>query len=153
MSDYISCAYRCVPLAALLMGATPTLAGQAAAPAAAPAATGVSLELNKLEPYDKGCRTYMVVNNTSETAYQSFKLDFVLFQPDGVISKRIALDLAPIKPAKRTVKLFELEGVACEKISSILINEVMECKTDAGAQADCLTRISTSSLTPVQISK
>lgn len=113
----------------------------------------MALELNKLEPYDKGCRTYMVVNNTSETAYQSFKLDFVLFQPDGVISKRIALDLAPVKPSKRTVKLFELEGVGCDKIASILINEVMECKTDAGPQTDCLTRISTSSLTPVQISK
>ncbi len=124
-----------------------------AAPAAAPATGGVTLELNKLEPYDKGCRTYMVVNNTSDTVYQSFKLDFVLFQPDGVISKRIALDLAPIKAQKRTVKLFELEGVACEKMASILINEVMECKTEAGTLPDCLGRISTSSLTSVQISK
>jgi hypothetical protein len=131
----------------------PAPAAPAAAAAAAAPAGGVTLELNKLEPYEKGCRTYMVVNNTSDTVYQSFKLDFVLFQPDGVISKRIALDLAPIKAQKRTVKLFELEGVACEKMASILINEVMECKTEAGAVPDCLGRISTSSLTSVQISK
>lgn len=150
MSEATCCKIRKSILALALMAATPALADPAAAPAAG---GGVTLELNKLEPYEKGCRTYMVVNNTSDTVYQSFKLDFVLFQPDGVISKRIALDLAPIKAQKRTVKLFELEGVTCDKMASILINEVMECKTDAGPQSDCLGRISTSSLTSVQISK
>ena len=150
MSETRFCAYRSFTLAVLLAAASPVFAGQ---PGAAPAGAGVGLELNKLETYDKGCRTYMVVNNTSDVAYQSFKLDLVLFQPDGVIGKRIALDLAPIKAQKRAVKPFELEGVACDKIGSILINEFMECKTDAGPQTDCLTRISTSSLTNVQISK
>ncbi len=95
----------------------------------------------------------MVVNNTSDVAYQSYKLDLVLFQADGVIGRRFALDLAPLKPQKKTVKLFELDGVGCDKIGSFLINEVMECKSDAGAQSDCLQRMTTSTLTNVQISK
>ena len=97
MSEATCCKIRRSILALTLLAATPVLADPAAAPAAG---GGVTLELNKLEPYEKGCRTYMVVNNTSDTVYQSFKLDFVLFQPDGVISKRIALDLAPIKAAE-----------------------------------------------------
>ena len=115
--------------------------------------TGIALELNKLETYDKGCRAFIVANNTSDTNYQSFKLDVVLFQSDGVIGRRFALDLAPLKPKKRTVKLFELDGQSCDKIGSFLINDVMECKADAGDQTDCLQHMTTTSLSSVQISK
>ena len=126
-----------------------------AAPAADAPGTGAgpSLELNKLEANNSGCRAYMVVNNPTDTAYQSFKLDLVLFQADGVIGKRFALDLAPLKAQKKSVKLFEIEGVACDKIGSFLINDVMECKTDAGASEGCLQQLKTSSLTNVQLSK
>lgn len=124
-----------------------------AAPAAAAPAGELALQLNKLETYEKGCRAYMVVNNTTATSYQAYKLDLVLFQEDGVIGRRFALDLAPLKPQKRTVKLFELDGVGCDKIGSFLINEVMECKAESGPEADCLQKMTTSSLTNVQISK
>jgi hypothetical protein len=130
----------------------------ATAPVAAPAtsataAAGLSLELNKLETYDKGCRAYTVVNNTTDTTYQSFKLDLVLFQSDGVIGKRVALDLSPVKPQKKTVKLFELDGIACDKIGSFLINDVLDCKSDSGPAENCLQNLKTSTLTNVQLSK
>ena len=112
-----------------------------------------SIELNKLEAYDKGCRAYVVVNNTTEAAYQAFKLDLVLFQTDGVIGRRFALDLAPLKPQKKSVKLFDLDGIACDKIGSLLVNDVVDCKSDAGPLTDCLQRLTTSSLTNVQLSK
>ncbi|HMN37091.1 MAG TPA: hypothetical protein PKD49_05185 [Hyphomicrobium sp.] len=145
-------ALSCAVLSTALSTAA-ALAGGAAV-AEPPAADGaIALELNKLEAYDKGCRAFIVVNNTSDVNYQSFKLDVVLFQSDGVIGRRFALDLAPLKPKKRTVKLFELDGQDCDKIGSFLINDVMECKTDSGAQADCLQNVTTSSLTNVQISK
>ena len=128
----------------------------AAAPACAvdsPPAAGISLELNKLEPYDKGCRAYMVINNASDTTYQSFALDLVLFQTDGIIGRRFKLDLTPLRAQKKAVKLFELDGTACDKIGSFLINDVMDCKTDASPIADCLQRLTTSTLTNVQLSK
>lgn len=158
MSKITTAARAVLALSALSFVSPAAIAGAQTAPPAAPAApaaaTGATaLELNKLEPYDKGCRAYMVVNNTSDTTYQSYKLDLVLFQADGVIGRRFALDLAPLKPQKKTVKLFELDGVGCDKIGSFLINEVMECKSDAGAQSDCLQRMTTSTLTNVQISK
>jgi hypothetical protein len=113
----------------------------------------LSVELNKLEPVDKGCTAYMVVTNPAETAYQSVKLDLVLFQPDGVIAKRISVDLAPVKPAKTTVKLFDIPGVECAKIANVLVNDVIECKSDAGVQTDCLARMAVTSVAAATLKK
>jgi hypothetical protein len=115
--------------------------------------SGTHVELNKLEPSEKGCRAYMVVNNPAETTYQSFKIDLVLFQTDGVIGKRFSIDLAPLKPKKKSVKLFEIDGIQCDKIGSLLINDVMECKAEGGAVSGCLDNLKTSTLTNVQLSK
>lgn len=113
----------------------------------------LAVELNKLETYEKGCRAYVVVTNSAEQPYQTVKLDLVVFQPDGVIARRFALDLAPLKAAKKTVKLFDIEGLACEKIASVLINDVMDCKSDTGALPDCLARIKVSSVAAATLSK
>ena len=113
----------------------------------------IAIELNKLEPQGHQCSAYFVINNTNGTNYQAFKLDLVLFRPDGVIGRRFAIDLAPIRSNKRTVKLFELADTPCDDVGSFLINEVMECKGDAGPTDDCLKDITVSSLSKVQLTK
>jgi hypothetical protein len=123
------------------------------APAMAADTAATTLELNKLEATDKGCRAHVVINNPGDAAYQSFKLDLVEFQSDGVIGKRLIVDLAPLKAQKKIVKSFELEGLACDKIGSFLINDVTECKAETGPVADCLKHLTLSTLTPVQLSK
>jgi hypothetical protein len=77
----------------------------------------------------------------------------VLFKPDGVIGKRFAVDLAPLKADKRTVKLFDIEDTACEEVGSFLINDVMECKADTGPLTDCLKDLNVSSRTNVELTK
>ena len=131
-----------VALATLSLGGLPAAAQDA----------GLSVELNKLEGQGNGCRAYLVVNNDSPTEYESLKLDLVLFQKNGVIGRRFAMDLAPLKPKKRTVKLFDLDN-KCDEIGSFLINDVMECKGPASAIEDCLGRLSVKSLTDVELSK
>ena len=78
---------------------------------------------------------------------------FELDGADGVIGRRVALDLSPVKAQKRTVKLFDLDGMACDKIGSFLINDVMECKAETGAAENCLQRLTTTSLSNVKLSK
>jgi hypothetical protein len=136
--------------------ATHAVADPAATPppkALASTAPATHIELNKLESSDKGCRAYMVVNNPGETAYQSFKIDLVLFQTDGVIGRRFSIDLAPLRPKKKSVKLFEIDGIQCDKVGSLLINDVMDCKAEAGPVSGCLESLKTSTLTNVQLSK
>ena len=113
----------------------------------------VSIELNKLEPQGKTCRAYIVIQNKGTNNYQELKLDIVLFRPDGVIGKRFAVDLAPLKADKRTVKLFDIEDTACEDVGSFLINDVMECKADTGPLTDCLKELTVSSRTNVELTK
>jgi hypothetical protein len=136
----------------LILWATAATADPAPAPPS-PASTPIAIELNKLEAADKGCRAYMVITNPADTAYQSFKIDLVLFQTDGVIGRRFSIDLAPLRPQKKSVKLFEIDGIACDKIGSLLINDVMECKAAAGPVENCLQNLKTSTLTNVQLSK
>jgi hypothetical protein len=112
----------------------------------------VAIELNKLEAQGQSCRAYFVVTNKA-TAYQELKLDLVLFRPDGVIGRRFAVDLGPLKADKRSVKLFDIDGTACDQVGSFLINDVMECKAESGPVSDCLKNISVSSLTSVQLNK
>ena len=95
-------------------------------PAASGSGDGITLELNKIEKSDKGCRAYVVVTNPTKTSYDTFKLDLVMFQTDGIVGRRFALDLSPVRPDKRSVKLFDLDGAQCEEIGSFLINDVMD---------------------------
>jgi hypothetical protein len=115
--------------------------------------SAITLELNKLETSEKGCRAYVVVSNPTSTTYDAYKLDLVMFQNDGVIGRRFALDLAPLRPSKRTVKLFELDNTSCDNIGSFLVNDVLECRAESGPVSDCLGRLKVSALTKVGISK
>lgn len=137
---------------------TPTLIAAAAttlllALGAAAAEGSIAIELNKLEPQGKTCRAYIVIQNKGTTNYQELKLDIVLFKSDGVIGKRFAVDLAPLKADKRTVKLFDIEDTACEEVGSFLINDVMECKAETGPLTDCLKDLNVSSRTNVELTK
>ncbi len=122
------------------------------APAAADAAA-IALELNKLEVQGNQCRAYFVVTNKSAANYKALQLDLVVFRPDGVIGRRFAVDLAPLKPNKRAVKLFELADTACDDVGSFFINDVTACRTDSGPVEDCFDGIAVSSLAKAQLTK
>ena len=141
--------------ACLLVGVAADAQDNAAttSPPASETGDSITLELNKLEKSDKGCHAYVVVTNPTKTSYEAFKLDLVMFQTDGIVGRRFALDLAPVRPDKRSVKLFDLDGAQCEEIGSFLINDVMDCRTSTGTATDCLARLKVKSLTKVEISK
>jgi hypothetical protein len=113
----------------------------------------IAIELNKLEPHDKDCRAYFVIDNKKDNSYDALKLDLVLFRPDGVIGQRFAVELAPPKAKKRTVKLFDVANTTCDEVGSFLVNDVMECKTASGDATDCLQDISVSSRTDNPLTK
>jgi hypothetical protein len=135
------------------VAAAATLAGLASAMATAADAPKITVELNKLEPLEKACRVYLMVGNATDAGYSALKLDLVLFQPDGVIGKRVVVDLAPVKPQKRSLRLFDLDGMGCDRIASVLVNDVTDCKGDAGPLDNCVAGLALSSLSNVKFSK
>jgi hypothetical protein len=93
-----------------------------------------------------------VVANPGTDAFSVFTLDLFIFD-SGTIAQRLAIELSPIRPAKTTVKVFDIPQTACGGIGSILVNDVIHCRDASGDVADCINRISTSSKLPVTLSK
>jgi len=128
------------------------LAGFAAGDARA-ADDKVRLELNKSEEQGGGCRLYLVLDNATETNFDGYKLDLVLFGKDGVIARRLALDVSPLRPRKKTVKLFDVSGLACPSLGSILVNDILGCKAGAAEPANCIDAVAVESRTPIALMK
>jgi hypothetical protein len=112
-------------------------------------AAGTRIELNKIVPRDGGgCRLYVAFDNIAP-AYALLRLDLVLFGTDGVILRRIAVDAAPLRRGKRSVKLFEIDDLPCERLGEVLLNDVLACRDEGGESTDaCLARIAVGSRVP-----
>ena len=123
----------------MIAGAALALAACAGGAPARAAETPLPIELNKLEPLPAaattpaGCRVYFVVNNNDADALTQLRLDLILFATDGVIARRVALDLGPLPGKKTGVRLFDLTGQACDGIGRVLINDVLACQSAAAA--------------------
>jgi hypothetical protein len=122
--------------------------------ASAVAADGqVRIELNRLEEREGSCRVHLVLENASESGFVGYKLDLVLFGLDGIIARRIAVDVAPLRARKKSVKLFDVDGLACAAIGSVLVNDVLDCRSAAGEVADCVESLAVSTRAHVSFSK
>ena len=128
-----------------------TLLNSAVLPASA--ADAIHIELNKFEPREEACRAYLVFKNGAGSTFTEFKLDLVMFDPDGIIARRLALDAAPLRADKTSVKLFDIEGLACAGIARILINDVLDCRDAGGEHADCIDLVTSASRNDVPLVK
>src|SRR3984893_3507363 len=104
----------------------------------------VLLELNTIEPSENRCRLNFVVENRSEVALDTLKLDLVLFSKDGAIMRRLIADMAPVRSKKTVVRAF-LVDAECHQVGAILVNDVTACMPgDPNAcldQLDLSTRV------------
>lgn len=114
--------------------------------AATAEAPSLSIQLNKLEPVEAGCRVYFVIENRGDTAYDELTVDLVTFDPAGIVGQRLLVQLGPLRAAKTSVSSFDFEALDCTAIDRILVNDVTTCRTPAGTSEDCVARIALSSL-------
>ena len=111
------------------------------------------VELNKLVDMSGGCRVHLVFENGTGHMFSVFKIVFVLFDNKDVISKRLAVDVAPLRPRKTTATVFVVRGVACGDTGRILINDVTEC-CDGGAKLqNCVAFVTPSNRTDAEFIK
>lgn len=117
--------------------ATPTLA-QEAEPAAA-----LALELNALTPSDTGCRVTFLATNRLGTELTRSAFEIALFGAGGGIERLVSLDFKAMPEGKTRVLQFDIGELGCDKVSRVLINDVVACE---GAGLDpklCLAGLST----------
>lgn len=107
-------------------------------------AGGIEVELNKLEPVNGACRAYLVTQNLTDTRFDAVSLDVVMFDNDGIVARRLAVQIGPMAPDKTHIKVFDIKNLACDDIGQLLLNDVLECRADNGARDDCLSLLSVS---------
>ena len=122
----------------------PVLLGvQLLAQHAALAAEGTFLvELNTVESVENRCRLNFVIENKSDVAVDSMKLDLVVFGSNGGILRRLLTEMGPVRPLKTIVRAFVIDA-ECDRIGSILVNEVTACAP--GNPNGCLDELALSS--------
>lgn len=125
-----------------LIGAAPALAADA-----------LHVELNKLEPQNNACRAYLVFENQTGHSFSGLTLDLVMFDKDGIIANRLAVDAAPLPAQKTSVKLFDIGDLACKDIGRILLNDVLDCRDEGGKVPNCVALIKPSSRADVALQK
>ena len=102
---------------------------------------------------DSGCRLHVVVSNPLDVRHDRFALDLVVFDSDGVIARRVALETAPVRARKTSVYAFDVKDLACERIGRLLLNDVLGCTLPEGSDADCVSGVSVSSRAGVAFEK
>ncbi|MEX0760423.1 MAG: Tat pathway signal sequence domain protein, partial [Tistlia sp.] len=101
----------------------------------------------------EACRAYLLFENERGGEYPVYRLDLVLFDTQGRIDRRIAVDASPLRAGKSVVKLFDLSGLQCDAISKILLNDISPCEDGSGERDDCVVQARLNSLTDVDFYK
>ncbi|MEM6945658.1 MAG: Tat pathway signal sequence domain protein [Pseudomonadota bacterium] len=107
--------------------------------------------MNKLETDGANCQSYLVVENGTADPFDKLVLDLVMFDADGIIARRLAVDIAPIDAGKLSVKVFAIQSLACEAIGRILVNGVLGCEIAGASKEGCLDLVQTGSRASVEL--
>ena len=129
-------------LAAAALGYCAALQPASAQPA--PFST-LSLELNGVQPSEKGCRLTFVVANDLDADLTRAAFEIALFNEAGVVDRLTVLEFKNLPAGKTKVSRFDLAGTDCAKVSRVLVNSVAECSGGGIEPAACLRGLKTSS--------
>lgn len=109
----------------------------------------LSLELNKLEAFEKGCRISFVVKNQLGETLNKTAIELVVFDDQQLISQMVLLDLGRFVPDKTRAIQFDLPQ-PCDKISRLLINDFTQCALDTAPREACLSSLRASTRSKVE---
>jgi hypothetical protein len=84
------------------------------------------LELNATETADNRCRMTFLIENKSTRNIDSLKLDLAMFNPQGVIQRRMIVEMGPLRGKRTNVRTFSSDG-ECNQLGAILVNDGTTC--------------------------
>lgn len=113
----------------------------------------LTVELNKFETIEAGCRTFFLFRNGSSTGFQGFEMSLAVFDREGVIDRLLKVEAAPLPAERTTLKLFEIPEMQCEEVGEILLHEIARCEPEGGGTLDCFTIVDLASRAPAALVK
>jgi hypothetical protein len=113
----------------------------------------LGVELNKMEPADGGgCRVFFLFRNATGETFERFEIvAWRCSTAKGVIDRLLTIDASPLPPARTTLKLFEVPGLACEAVSEVLLHDVPACTIANRPDTDCFALIDLGSKAPAAL--
>ncbi len=113
----------------------------------------IQLELNNAQVIKDGCRVSFVMRNDLTQRITELKLEIVLFDAGGSVSRFLLLNAGGLPSGKTKVRQFDLAAQKCEDISRVLVNDVQACKGGSLVPASCLDMIVPATSTSIKLVK
>lgn len=110
-------------------------------------AQSLALELNAVQPSEKGCRFTFVVNNALGAEVNRAAFEIALFDSVGVVDRLTVLEFKGLPEGRTKVSRFELSGVDCAKVGRLLVNAVTACEGEGLTPQFCESRLKAGSKT------
>jgi hypothetical protein len=101
----------------------------------------LNVELNKLESFDQGCRTFFLIRNRVVSDFTSFEMSLAILDRDGRIDRLLTVDAAPLPAERTSLKLFEIPDASCDAIGEILLYDIASCAEQGGSDGDCFAKV------------
>lgn len=114
------------------------------------AATGLHLELNRLEQNGAACRASLIARNGFAADLDQAAFELVMFDQAGLITLMTAFDFGSLPTGKTVVRRFDIPETGCNALSRILVNGVARCDGEGVDTQRCQTGFSTSNRTEIE---
>ncbi|WP_424934034.1 hypothetical protein [Amaricoccus macauensis] len=116
-----------------------------------PAEPQLKLSLNAVDPTENGCLLTFMAENGFDSDIGQAVFETVLFSTDGRVERLLLFDMGTLPADRPRVRRFEVDGITCEGLGSVLINGAETCEAgDLGAGV-CIGSLSVSSDTEIEI--
>lgn len=110
----------------------------------------LSLQLNALSPVAGACRVSFVVDNGLAAPISDAAFEVAFFARGGVLQRLVSLDFKALPVDKTKVVQFDLDGLSCDDLGRVLVNDVATCDGDGLDPATCLGALRTTALPDVE---
>jgi hypothetical protein len=104
------------------------------------------VELNALQPSERGCRFTFVVTNRLGGELASAAFELVLFDKAGMVSRITIVDFKDLPEGKTKVRQFDFAGIDCNNLGRILVNDATECTGTGVEPKACIRHLKTETL-------
>ena len=105
------------------------------------AASSISIELNRLQEIDNGCRMNLVFTNRMSQPVDLITVETVLFDKEERVDRFLLLRARDLPPGKIRVHQFDVSDTNCSQIGKVLLNDVTECEGQGLDPATCLAEV------------
>ncbi len=112
---------------------------------------GVTVELNKSEDTQSGCRLTFVVSNHLASGLEKLAYEVVLFDQEARVERMTVFDFKDINSKKSRVRQFQLTGSKCKQIGQFLINGAATCEGTDLSKADCEDQLTVLNKTEIKL--